>query len=165
MCMSPPFLSSRRHSASACGIPRVIAVDGGLKGTQNRAMLLRSRVVSYVLLEKGSFKWFISSRSVYIDTANVTLTWWKSLCVELTLETLATLGGRIQKETVAHSNAHCYPETDKFFWTQQLMPAKSQNIGYFNININTLLHSQSGEQPRTAVTLGCFFCLFQTKCQ
>lgn len=50
MCMSPPFLSSRRHSASACGIPRVMAVDGGLTGTQERVMLLRSRMVSYVSL-------------------------------------------------------------------------------------------------------------------
>lgn len=48
MCLSPPFLSSRRHSASACGIPRVMAVDGGLKGTAERVMLMRSRVVSSV---------------------------------------------------------------------------------------------------------------------
>lgn len=34
MCMSPPFLPSSRPSAFACGIPRVMAVDGGLKGTQ-----------------------------------------------------------------------------------------------------------------------------------
>lgn len=29
--VSPPFLSSRRHSASAWAIPSVMAVDGGLK--------------------------------------------------------------------------------------------------------------------------------------
>lgn len=30
MCMLLPFLSSSRHPDSACGIPKVMAVDGGL---------------------------------------------------------------------------------------------------------------------------------------
>lgn len=40
--MSPPFLSSRRYSAPACGTPRVVAVDGGLQGTQEPVKYLEA---------------------------------------------------------------------------------------------------------------------------
>lgn len=39
MCKFPPFLSSRRSSASHCGLNRVMAVDGGLRG-HNRLVLV-----------------------------------------------------------------------------------------------------------------------------
>lgn len=35
-CTFPPFLSSRRHPASTCGIPKIMAVEGGLKERQHR---------------------------------------------------------------------------------------------------------------------------------
>lgn len=35
-CTFSPFLSSRRHSASTCGIPKIMAVEGGLKERQHR---------------------------------------------------------------------------------------------------------------------------------
>lgn len=47
-CMSPPFLPSRRHSTFACGIPRVMAVDGGLKGKQVLVALTHSENYYYV---------------------------------------------------------------------------------------------------------------------
>lgn len=39
-CKFPPFLSSRRSSASECGLTRVMAVDGGLWGTQQHTRLV-----------------------------------------------------------------------------------------------------------------------------
>lgn len=44
MCKFPPFLSSRRSSASDCGLKRVMAVDGGLRG-HNVLVLVTSGAV------------------------------------------------------------------------------------------------------------------------